>query len=646
MRIEDKHGDYRTLTAQCVRLCQMWRNAVMDTVVFSQCDGDPAWNELRRSDAGDEVSLHPAEDCALSEQEKDAALRCISAMLSAETLEDSLRSILHVLGTQYQADRVYVLALDENRHMVLMPYEWTSPCKPSIQTVVSGLPVERFPMLQRCIAEQKPIHLTRPRPLAEDGDGPWRFSIFPIWDDKRMTGFLCLENPRLSPADTALAATLAPHILGEQRRFQSRTQLSSDIPGALLRGMPNLRSYMNVIYSLNSDIYSTLGAVCLDVPGLSEINGRLGFEYGSKLLCFISKTLSDLFGGTFLFRIWDAEFVALCPDTTQQVFDGRCLRLRAALQRRYPKDIRVGTAWSDGIFTGKELVQEAREMMRCQRVDAVLDANGAAYQARQAEAVSPLQQFTVYFQPLVHMGTGALAGAEVLVRGLDASGQLIPPDRFIHSLEERGEIRDLDLFVLEQAFAQLNRWQEKGLEPCPIAVNMSRMTLFDTSTFASVLAICSRYPKLPLHLLELEITESAGSVGSHALTEIVDRFRQVGVRVALDDFGSQYANFSIFTHVKFDCVKLDRTLISDLTVNRRTQMLVRDLVEICHSTDMLCVAEGVETQAQREALLKAGCNYGQGYYFSRPVSAERFETQFLHAIPAESGGATSKEATK
>ena len=187
----------------------------------------------------------------------------------------------------------------------------------------------------------------------------------------------------------------------------------------------------------------------------------------------------------------------------------------------------------------------------------------------------------------------------------------------------------MDLYVLGHTLACMDRWRERGLKQVPVSVNFSRRTLFEPSTLASVLAIQSRYPLLPPELLEVEITESAGQVESSSLAEQLERFRELGIHFALDDFGSQYANIAIFTNVKFDSVKLDRSLIAQLADSPRGRMLVRDLVGICHSCGMSCVAEGVETQAQVAALTEAGCTCAQGYYYDRPLPAEQFEGKYL-----------------
>ena len=637
-------NSYVNMIAQCVQICQLSRNCPADTVTFYQEEEeDWAWSELQSSGELDQITVHQAEmSRPLSEREKDVALQCVSSMLSSNSLQSSIRSVLSYIGAYYRADRVYVLTLAEDHHVVTMPYEWTGSSKASIQQAVSGMPVERFPILQRCLEERSPVFLSRslqfakPKPDAAPAE-PWHFTTFPLMEEGVIEGFLCIENAREHPADAALFSTLLPHILGERKRFQEHIQVSEEEPGVFLSELPNLRSYLNVIYSLNSDLYSSMGAVCLDVPGLSTINSSLGFEYGSRLLWYVSKTLADIFGHSFLFRTWDAEFVVLCPDTTRQVFMGRCNRLRTALQRRYPKDLRIGYTWAEGVFNGKTLVGEAKTIMRCEQVEAVPRAEVFALgpDVHTAEEAIRLGRFTVYLQPKVHMTTGKLIGAEALVRGVDQEGNLVMPDRFIRELEQSGDVRELDLFVLERTLALMDSWREQGLQVVPMSVNFSRFTLFDPAAPASVLAIQSRYPLLPPGMLEVEVTESAGSVDSRSLAEVMEQFRAYGIRFSLDDFGSQYANLSIFTNVKFDSVKLDRSLIADLTSNVRCQMLIRDLVSICHTCGMICVAEGVENRSQIDALSNAGCAYGQGYFFDRPIPAEVFQKKYLHQIPAK-----------
>ena len=169
------------------------------------------------------------------------------------------------------------------------------------------------------------------------------------------------------------------------------------------------------------------------------------------------------------------------------------------------------------------------------------------------------------------------------------------------------------------------------------------MNLANSYTLASVLAIQSRYPEIPASALELEVTERDSGIEASAFRAIVDRFHACGLRLGLDDFGSQYANLSLFTNVKFDTIKMDRSLIADVVHNPIAQTLVQDIVQICRTHHMACVAEGVENRAQLDVLLKMGCPYAQGYYYDRPLPAQAFAEKYLRGGTPSERRETRKE---
>ena len=239
------------------------------------------------------------------------------------------------------------------------------------------------------------------------------------------------------------------------------------------------------------------------------------------------------------------------------------------------------------------------------------------------------QRFVPYFQPKVDMRDGSLAGAEALARGIDSKGNIITPAQFIESLENDGSIRDLDLFMLDSVLRQLSEWQMKGLPLIKVSINISRVTLFNPTILASVLAIQSRYPNIPPDQIELEITETGGDMEKATLACIVDNFRECGLKFELDDFGTGYANMTVFSNIKFETIKLDRTLVGDLPGNEISSVLVENITKICENFGMQCIAEGVETRQQEAALLDAGCIYGQGFYYAKPLPSDEFEQRYL-----------------
>ena len=629
-------ANYRFMLMRTIETCALHWSTAVDTVMFAREQEKLDWEHLYTIRDG-YVTIHKEEmERPLSEREKNLALDGVSVMLAAKTLDASITGVLKAIGEYYRADRVYSLMLVEKNSAVLMTFEWTNGIKPSIQQVVSGMPLEKFPLLTKCMREQAPVFLARPGSDGPDSDGtaerPWHFTVFPLMHEgkKSIDGFLCIENARRYPSDAAVFSTLIPFMLQQRERFRN-IENSSSMTRRLM-SVPDLRAYIDTLRTLNSDYYSSMGAVCLEIPGFTAVNNKQGFEYGSRMLWYVSNIMTELFGQELLFRIREAEFIAFCPNTTRAVFLGRCGRLWSVLQRRYPKQVRMGQSWANGTFTGEHLAEMANGAMRSAHTELFaqeLSAFPGIMYASVSDDPAWRKQFTVYFQPKVDMRNGALVGAEALARRIAEDGTIIQSMQFIPLLEENGAIRDLDLFVLERSLAQMERWQSEGFGIVPISVNLSRTTLAHPAILASVLAIQSRYPEIPASALELEITESGNGFKTSELRDFVEQFRACGLHMSLDDFGSQYANLSLFTNVKFDTVKLDQSLISDLGSNPISRMLVRDLVEICRTCGMTCVAEGVETEEQIAALLEIGSVYAQGFYYDRPLSASAFEQKYL-----------------
>lgn len=630
----DEEADAEVMRMKAFYICSMWKNSAMDSVVFPGEDEDWTWINMR-SNTGEASLEEEKADIPLTKDAQDAFLSCVTSMLTSDSLEASVDNALRYIGKYYMANRVYILSLSDDSQKVTMLYEWTGSGKYSIRQVMSGMEIKKIPLLMRCMEEGKPLF------MKSAGDGfwqkrdrnvYWRFIAYPLKQEEEVKGFLCVENAQNHYTDSSLLSMVIPYIANEYKRFHLYTEKQGFGTLDTLTRIPNLRTYMDVIHSMNSDRYSSMGAVALDIPNYSALNGEVSFEYGTELLLYIAETLNTLFGRGFIFRTWDAEFVVLFPNTILEVFAGRCTRLRTMLQRRYPHQIRIGYTWSDGVFFAKKLVKEAKAIMRCDEVrDAMPDRAGLlkGNWFNNTESSVLKKSYVLYLQPKVDMRDGSLAGAEALVRGIDEKGDIISPSQFIEDLEKDGGIRDLDFFMLESVLRQLSHWKKEGQTSVKISVNISRHTLFNPTVLASVLAIYSHYPDIPADQVELEITETAGDVETATLAGIVEEFRKYGIGFELDDFGSRYANVSIFSNIKFNTIKLDRSLIKDLPGNEISRIMVENIASICKNFGMRCVAEGVETKKQEEMLVNAGCIYGQGYYYARPMPVWKFEEKYL-----------------
>lgn len=234
------------------------------------------------------------------------------------------------------------------------------------------------------------------------------------------------------------------------------------------------------------------------------------------------------------------------------------------------------------------------------------------------------RQFALYLQPKVEISSGRICGAEGLVRWLHPEDGMISPWRFIPLFERNGFILNLDEYIWEEACRLLRSWIDKGYNPNPISINVSRLHFHDSDFADNLICLTNKY-NLPRHLLELELTESAFFDSEKTLIQIMNRLQKEGFHFSMDDFGTGYSSLSTLRILPFNTVKLDRAFISDGTDNVRGQIVARHTVAMARDLNMKIVAEGVETVEQARFLLSIGCNCVQGYYYSQPISTLEYE---------------------
>lgn len=238
-------------------------------------------------------------------------------------------------------------------------------------------------------------------------------------------------------------------------------------------------------------------------------------------------------------------------------------------------------------------------------------------------------QFRVYYQPKYNV-TGdvpVLSSAEALVRWFHPELGFVSPGAFIPVFEENGLIQRLDLYVWRQAALQIREWKEKFGMVFPCSVNVSRIDIFDPNLEKNLLQIVEE-AGLTTSDLFLEVTESAYTDSSSQITAVVDSLRKKGFRIEMDDFGSGYSSLNMLTELPMDALKLDMKFIRNMTADEKSLKIVELMIDIAGFLQVPVIAEGVETEEQLGLLKKAGCQYIQGYYFSKPVPPEEFEAFF------------------
>ncbi len=234
------------------------------------------------------------------------------------------------------------------------------------------------------------------------------------------------------------------------------------------------------------------------------------------------------------------------------------------------------------------------------------------------------ERFTFFLQPQNDMNTGEIIGAEALARGYWPCGKMIYPDVFIPVLEENGAIVELDLLIIRQVCEHLSDRLKQGLPVVKTSINLSRIHAYTHNTAERIHGIVSTY-KVPKELLLFELTESVFIEDISGIQRLCKELNNLGYKIAIDDFGAGYAGFNLWNDFSFSQVKLDQQfLIGNPDMMRHKMAIVAGVVQIGKLLDTQVLCEGVEQEEQTGRLIEVGCNYAQGYYFSKPMPQKDF----------------------
>jgi len=232
-------------------------------------------------------------------------------------------------------------------------------------------------------------------------------------------------------------------------------------------------------------------------------------------------------------------------------------------------------------------------------------------------------ELLLHYQPKVDLATGRITGAEALLRWQHPQRGLVAPGMFIPLAEETGLILPIGEWVLATACAQVRTWQRQGLDAVPVAVNLSARQ-FRKADLAETVHRILRESGIAPRMLELELTESMIMRDPQAAAAAMQQLKALGVKLALDDFGTGYSSLNYLRRFSVDCLKIDRSFISDAASDPSAASVATSIVAIAHSLGLRSVAEGAEKKEQLDFLRDCGCDSLQGFYFSRPVPAADF----------------------
>lgn len=239
-------------------------------------------------------------------------------------------------------------------------------------------------------------------------------------------------------------------------------------------------------------------------------------------------------------------------------------------------------------------------------------------------------EFKMYLQPKFELKTGKLVGAETLVRWIPEDGKVIYPGQFIPIFERNGFCAALDMYMTEQVCRQLRRWRDENGQVVPVSVNQSKILFYEADYVERMEKLIKKY-QVPAEWITLEILEGLAMENIDKLNQVILRLKKIGFRISMDDFGSGYSSLNILGNLRIDELKLDKGFFKELEgADRRRQMIIIEhIIEISKSLKISTVAEGIETEGDQQMVRDLDCDYGQGYYYCRPVPVEEFNEKYM-----------------
>lgn len=579
---------------------------------------------------------------------------CVRMLYAVDDLDQTINAVLTQIGEFLVSDRAYVFEIKDE--LMNNTHEWTapgiSPQLEKLQQLDLSLISDWLPFFEKndCIIIDDVEQLQKTNPAAYATLHAQEITSLiaaPIFLDNKLACYIGIDNYDSEKIKNSSYLLLSMSIfLSYAIRHRNHVDMLHRLSyHDLLTNALNRNAFMDVLSQFRPGQYASAGIIYIDINGMKEINDFYGHHQGDKILITTVAKVFNLFKPDELFRIGGDEFVIITYDLTETDFYEKFNLLRNIFceKTNLPFSIATGSCWVKSPSDLNSLLQQADSAMYTDKkkfyygkektsryrhnLDDIL--NLANYSALQ-EALTA-GQFCIYFQPKISLDTEEFIGSEALIRYINQAGEIIAPNNFIPILEEARLIKMLDLYVFEEVCKQINIWKERKMRVKPVSINLSRSTLSYHFLADQLLALITKH-NIDISLLELEVTETAEVDNQLVFSQALEKLKEYGFSISIDDFGVRNASLSLFTTINFDILKLDRSLVKTLAQNQKARILIRSLAVICSDLGIKLIAEGVETLEQLDILKELRCNEVQGYLFSKPLPLNDFENKYLQLL--------------
>lgn len=420
----------------------------------------------------------------------------------------------------------------------------------------------------------------------------------------------------------------------------------------VLTGGYNRRGFIRITERLLNEVpdRTKYAVLFFNVKNFKAVNELFGVESGDVVLQNIFRTLThSKLSPVITARVESDHFVCLVENKNLDfeeltsvcdnkfVKDGKCMNLiiRCGIFYVEEKPMNISGMIDRAKLAKRYITDEyVQPYMVYDHSMQVAYIDKAKLAGELQEGIAK-EQFKVYYQPVIDTKTGKIASAEALIRWIHPDKGFISPALFIPALEENGHISELDFYVLKKVWQFINDRCENNKFVVPISVNLSWMDFYDEIMMEKILKEMDRFRENGReHMARFEITETSYAAIRENRSGILESLRIKNAKILLDDFGSGFSSFGMLQDYDFDILKIDMSFIRKIGENPKTKSIVHSIIGMAHEIGIKTVAEGVETEEQVSFLRQSGCDYIQGYYYSKPLPEEEF-VEFLEKADAE-----------
>ena len=420
----------------------------------------------------------------------------------------------------------------------------------------------------------------------------------------------------------------------------------------VLTGGYNRRGFIRITERLLNEVpdRTKYAVLFFNVKNFKAVNELFGVESGDVVLQNIFRTLThSKLSPVITARVESDHFVCLVENKNLDfeeltsvcdnkfVKDGKCMNLiiRCGIFYVEEKPMKISGMIDRAKLAKRYITDEyVQPYMVYDHSMQVAYIDKAKLAGELQEGIAK-EQFKVYYQPVIDTKTGKIASAEALIRWIHPDKGFISPALFIPALEENGHISELDFYVLKKVWQFINDRCENNKFVVPISVNLSWMDFYDEIMMEKILKEMDRFRENGReHMARFEITETSYAAIRENRSGILESLRVKNAKILLDDFGSGFSSFGMLQDYDFDILKIDMSFIRKIGENPKTKSIVHSIIGLAHEIGIKTVAEGVETEEQVSFLRQSGCDYIQGYYYSKPLPEEEF-VEFLEKADAE-----------